>query len=118
MSEELTETLPPNDEDRTTQPSITAVFELIQNVKQVVDSTAVRQNDLELQIQNVKLEIQSVKQVVDSIAARQDAIELQIKNGLTMVGHKIDILNRARLQTEADNSGLLQRVEELESKAS
>lgn len=90
MSEELTETLPPNDDDRSTQPTITAVFELIQNVKQVVDSIAARQNDM----------------------------ELQIKSGLSMLGHKIDILNRARLQTEADNSSLLQRVEELESKAS
>ena len=90
MSDELTETLPPNDEDRSTQPTITAVFELIQNVKQVVDN----------------------------IAARQDAIELQIKNGLSMLGRKIDILNRARLTTEADYSSLLERIEELETKAS
>lgn len=104
MSDELTETLPPNDEDRSTQPTITAVFELVQNVKQVVDSIAARQSDLELQIQNV--------------ATRQDAIELQIKNGLSMLGRKIDILNRARLTTEADYSSLLERIEELETKAS
>lgn len=87
MSDELTQTLPPNDEDRTTQPSITAVFELVQSVKQVVDS---RLND----------------------------IESQIKSGFSMLGNKIDALNRGRLQTEADYFNLLHRIEELESKAS
>ena len=72
MSDELTQTLPPNDEDRTTQPSITAVFELVQSVKQVVDS---RLND----------------------------IESQIKSGFSMLGNKIDALNRVA----PDRSGLL-----------
>lgn len=118
MTDEMTQALPPNDEDRTTQPSITAVFELIQNVKQTVDSTAARQNELELQIQNVKLQIQNVKQVVDVIATRQNAMELQVKSGFATIANKIDVVNRARLTTEADYSGLLQRVEDLESKAS
>ena len=104
MNDELTQKLPPDDDDRSTQPSITAVFELIQSVKQVVDKIATRQDDLALQIQN--------------IVARQDAIELQIKNGLSMLGRKIDILNRARLTTEADYSSLLERIEELETKTS
>lgn len=90
MSDELTQTLPPNDENRTTQPSITAVFELIQNVKQVVDNNAARLND----------------------------IELQVKSGFSTIGNKIDALNRGRLQTEADYFNLLHRIEELESKAS
>lgn len=111
MSDKLTETLPPNDDDRTAQPTITAVFELIQNVKQVVDTNAARLSDVELQIQNVK-------QVVDSIAARQNDMELQLKTGLSMIGRKIDILNRARLTTEADYSSLLERIEELETKTS
>ena len=125
MSNELTQPLPPSEEDRSTQPTITAVFELIQNVKQVVDNIAARQNDLEVQIQNIaarqtglELQIQNVKQVVDSIAARQNDLELQIKTGLSTLSNKIDILNRARLTTEADHASLLQRIEELESKGS
>ena len=111
VSNELTDTLPPNDEDRTTQPTITAVFELIQNVKQVVDTNATRLNDVELQIQNVK-------QVVDNIATRQNDMDLQIKSGFSTLGYKFDALNRGRLQTEADYYNLLQRIEELETKTS
>jgi hypothetical protein len=97
MTDELTQNLPPDNEHRITQPSITAVFELIQDVKRVVESNGVRLNDIELQIKDM---------------------ELQIKNGFGMLGNKIDALNRSRLQTEADYFNLLQRIEELESKAS
>ena len=118
MNDELTQTLPPDDDDRSTQPSITAVFELIQSVKQVVDKIAARQDDLELQIQNVAARQNELALQIQNIAARQDTIELQIKNGLSMLGRKIDILNRARLTTEADYSSLLERIEELETKTS
>jgi ABC-type transporter Mla subunit MlaD len=125
VNDELTKTLPPDDDDRSTQPSITAVFELIQNVKQVVDKIAARQDDLERQIQNLKEAVDSIAarqndlaMQIQNLSARQDAIELQIKNGLTMLGRKIDILNRARLTTEADYSSLLERIEELETKTS
>ena len=111
MTDELTQNLPPDNEDRITQPSITAVFELIQDVRRVVDSNGVRLNDIELQIQDVR-------RVVDSNGVRLNDIELQIKNGFGMLGNKIDALNRGRLQTEADYFNLLQRIEELESKAS
>lgn len=90
MTDELTRNLPPDNEDRITQPSITAVFELIQDVKRVVETNG----------------------------ARLTGIELQIKNGFSMLGNKIDALNRSRLQAEADYFNLLQRIEELESKAS
>ena len=90
MSDELTQKLPPDDEVKTTQPSITAVFELIQDVKRVVDSNAARLSD----------------------------IESQMKSGFSTLGYKIDALNRGRLQTEADYFNLLHRIEELESKAS
>lgn len=62
-----------------------------------MDNNGVRLNGLELQIKDM---------------------ELQIKNGFSMLGNKIDALNRSRLQTEADYFNLLQRIEELESKAS
>ena len=97
MTDEPTQNFPPDKEDRITQPSITAVFELIQDVKRVVDNNGVRLNGIELQIKDM---------------------ELQIKNGFSMLGNKIDALNRSRLQTEADYFNLLQRIEELESKAS
>lgn len=73
MSDELTQKVPPNDEDKTTQPSITAVFELIQYVKRVVDSNAARLSD----------------------------IESQMKSGFGMLGNKIDALNRGRLQNRS-----------------
>ena len=97
MTEEPTQNFPPDKEDRITQPSITAVFELIQDVKRVVDNNGVRLNGIEQRIKDM---------------------ELQNKNGFSMLGNKIDALNRSRLQTEADYFNLLQRIEELESKAS
>lgn len=104
MGDELTRKLPPDDEVRSTQPSITAVFELIQSVKRVVDSNAARLSDIESQVQ--------------SNAARLNDIESQMKSGFSTLGYKIDALNRGRLQTEADYFNLLHRIEELESKAS
>lgn len=64
MTDELTQDLPPDNEARITRPSITAVFELIQEVKRVVNNNGVRLNDL----------------------------ELQIKSGFSMLGNKIDAL--------------------------
>jgi predicted nucleic acid-binding Zn-ribbon protein len=104
MTDEPTQNFPPDKEDRVTQPSITAVFELIQDVKRVVDNNGVRLNGIELRIKDMELQIKDM--------------ELQIKNGFSMLGNKIDALNRSRLQTEADYFNLLQRIEELESKAS
>ena len=103
--------MPPDDEVKTTQPSITAVFELIQSVKQAVDSNAAHLNDIESQIQDVK-------RAVDGNAARLNELESEMKNGFSMLGYKIDALNRGRLQTEADYFNLLHRIEELEPKAS
>lgn len=125
MSDELTQKLPPDDEVKTTQPSITAVFELIQSVKRVVDSNAARLNDIESQIQDVKRAVDSnaarlndIESHLQSNAARLNEIESQMKNGFSTLGYKIDALNRGRLQTEADYFNLLHRIEELESKAS
>ena len=146
MSDELTRKLPPDDEVKITQPSITVVFELIQSVKQAVDSNTARLNDIESQVQDVKRavdinaarlneiesqmhsnaarlndiesQVQDVKRAVDSNSARLNELESQMKNGFSTLGHKIDALNRGRLQTEADYFNLLHRIEELESKAS
>jgi methyl-accepting chemotaxis protein len=139
MSDELTQKIPPDDEVKTTQPSITAVFELIQDVKRVVDSNAARLSDIESQVQSsaarlsdiesqvqssaarlndIESQVESVKRAVDSNAARLNEIEAQMKSGFSTLGYKIDALNRGRLQSEADYFSLLHRVEELESKAS
>lgn len=125
MSDELTQKLPPDDEVKTTQPSITAVFELIQNVKRVVDSNAARLSDIEARMQSntarlndIEAQIQNVKRAVDSNAARLNELESQMKSGFSTLGYKIDALNRGRLQTEADYFSLTHRIEELESKAS
>lgn len=100
MSDELTQKLI-EDEDKTTQPSITAVFQLIQSVKDIVQSGQTRQSEFELQV-----------------TARLNDLESQLKSGFSMLGDKIEALNRGRLQTEADYFSLRRRIEELESKTS
>ena len=44
--------------------------------------------------------------------------QVRVTEGFRELSNKIDALNRSRLQTEADYIGLLQRVTDLESKAS
>ena len=85
------------EDDKGTQPTITAVFRLLREVKQEVEKIGPR---------------------LDTTNTRLDKIELRVTEGFRELSHKIDALNRSRLQTEADYLGLLQRVTEIESKAS
>ncbi len=118
MSDDLTQKLPPDDEVKTTHPSITAVFELIQYVKRVVDSNAARLGDIESQLKSNAARLGDIESQLKSNAARLNELESQMKNGFSTLGYKMDALNRGRLQTEADYFNLLHRIEELESKAS
>ena len=103
---DITQPTTPGDEDKTTQATITAVFNLLREVKQDVERIGTR---------------------LDAIEARLDAMELRftgdietlntrVVEGFKDLSHKADALNRSRLQTEADYFGLHQRVSDLESK--
>ncbi len=103
-NDELTQNLPNNDEDRTTQPTLTAVLALVREVKDGVD--------------RVNAEVTQLRAEVTQLSARLDQVESRLARDIAGLGYKIEALNKSRLQTEADYSSLFDRVKELESKIS
>jgi hypothetical protein len=89
-NDDLTQKLPNNDEDRTTQPTLMAVLVLVREVKEGQDRMSVR----------------------------LDEVESRLARDIAGLGYKIEALNKSRLQTEADYSSLFDRVSKLESKIS
>lgn len=90
--------------EKDTQATITAVFRLLREVKQ--------------DVANISAGVANISARLDTTNTRLDAIELRVTEGFRELSHKIDALNRSRLQAEGDYIGLLQRVTELESKES
>jgi predicted nucleic acid-binding Zn-ribbon protein len=107
-SDDLTQPTPSADEDNATQPTITAVFRLLREVKQDVENIGARLDTTNARLDEIELRL----------ARDIGALNTRVVEGFRDLSHKIDILNRSRLQTEADCLGLDQRVSELESKAS
>lgn len=101
-SDDLTRpTLNDGEDDKDTQATITAVFRLLREVKQDVEEIGPRLNEIELR------------------RARDfETLNLRVTEGFRELSNKLEALNKSRLQAEADYIGLLERVTELESKAS
>lgn len=104
-----------DDSDRTTQPSITALFELVREVKQGVDRLEHRLDETNARITETNLRIDEL----DSRMTREIAdLRKSVVEGFRDLSRKINIQNRNILQSDADQEALLERIEELESKAS
>ena len=91
-SDDLTRNLPNEDEDKTTQPTLLAVLALVREVK----------DDLRADIAR--------------LSVRLDEVESRLARDIAGLGYKIDILNKSRLQSEADYASLSDRLNKLESK--
>jgi hypothetical protein len=111
-SDDLTQPITNGDDDNATQPTITAVFRLLREVKQDVENIGAR-----LDATNARLDAR-LNEIELRLAGDIERVNIRVTEGFRDVSHKIDALNKSRLQTEADYLGLLQRVSELESKAS
>lgn len=107
-SDDLTRDIADNEGGNTTQPTIEAVFRLLSEVKVQVENLNAR-----LDTTNARLD-----EVESRLARDIEGVNTRVIEGFREVSNKIDILNRSRLQTEADYLGLRQRVTDLESKAS
>jgi chromosome segregation ATPase len=112
----------PDESDRTTQPSITALFELVRAVKQAVDRLDHRLDETNARIDETNARITETNlriEELDSRMTREIAdLRKSIVEGFRDLSRKINIQNRNILQSEADQEALLERIEELESKAS
>gem|GEM_PF-5028692 len=138
-SDDLTKELP-DGEGKPTQPMIADLFRLVEEFKQGMEA---RFDETNARIDATNTRLDSTNARLDSTNTRLDAIELRIaeldtrlsdrierlsdrieslsdkmERGFIQVGDKIDALNRSRLQTEADQSNVLRRIRDLESKAS
>ncbi|MEK6299086.1 MAG: hypothetical protein AABO41_00060 [Acidobacteriota bacterium] len=102
----------PDETGRTTQPTITAVFELLRELKQSVDATNAR-----LDTTNARLDEMDSRHARDlaSLNARLDALTEEVRSGFIKLEDKIDQIS---LHSEAEYHDLRTRMRNLESKAS
>ena len=106
----------------TTQPTITAMFRLLNDVKLELQNINARLDTINTRIDETNARIDATNTRLDEVEARLardiEGLNTRVIEGFKQLSNKIDALNRSRLQTEGDYFGLLQRVTDLESKAS
>lgn len=106
-------TLAGNEDDKDTQPTITAVFRLIQDLDKRFNA----------RFETVENRIDQLETRLDRDFAGIDArfVEMSndMKNGFIQLADKLaDQMDHLRLHTEADYQDLLRRMRRLESQAS
>jgi uncharacterized protein YoxC len=95
-------------EDSTTKPTIETVLERINAVGEKVAALADGMNS---RFERIDIEVAQIRHDIDTV-------KHDINTGFRKVERKIELLNRDFLTIRGDNEDLLQRVENLESKAS
>jgi phage shock protein A len=115
-SDDSTQDLP-DETDRTTQPSITAQFELVREVKQSVDAMNVRLDatNARLDATNARLDEMDTRHARDFAALDARLVELseEVKSGFIRLEDKIDHITT---HSEADYHDLRKPMRKLESK--
>jgi lipid II:glycine glycyltransferase (peptidoglycan interpeptide bridge formation enzyme) len=119
-----------DEEDKDTQPTITAVFRLLQDVEcrlnARLDGVTARLDETEARF-NARLdktdarldEIESrLARDIEGVNTRVTEVNTRVTDGFKELIHKTKALNRRALQSEADYEDLSERIERLESKAS
>jgi tetrahydromethanopterin S-methyltransferase subunit G len=105
----------PDETDRSTQPTITAVFELVRELKQSVDAINVRLDATNARLDATNVRLDATNARLDATNARLDELFEMVKSGFMTLEDKID---RSTLHSEADYHDLRKRMRDLESKAS
>lgn len=135
-SDDLTKEL--RDEDgKTTQPMIADLFRLVEGLKQSME-TRLDETNARLDATNARLDATNARldtiesrfsldlagvearlsDRIDRLSDRTESLADKMEKGFIQMGDKIDALNRSRLLTEAEQSNMLRRIRDLESKAS
>ena len=110
------------DDDKETQPTITAVFRLIQGVESRLNARIdesegrlnARLDGLESRLAH---DIEGVNARVTEVNMRVTEVNTRVTEGFKDLTHKINAMNRRALQADADYEDLSERIERLESKA-
>ena len=116
-TDEPTEPLP--EDGKTTQPTLTALLELVRSVKRDLESNAAR---VDARFDAVDARFDAVEERlardIEGVNARIAEVKSDIDRRLSELSYKMDAINKSRLQMEGDYMSLLHRITELESKAS
>jgi len=118
-SDDLTRKVANDDEDKDTQPTITAVFRLIQDVETRLTARLEEvESRLTSKIEAVDTRVTELDTRVTELNTRVTEVNTRVIEGFKDLSHKMNALNRRILQSEADQEDLRERVERLETKAS
>jgi hypothetical protein len=60
--------------------------------------------------------LDEIQRQIERLSGEMNTRFAETSRALSGIGYKIDVLNKGRLQTEADQQALLQRLTELESR--
>jgi chromosome segregation ATPase len=108
-----------NEDDKETQPTITAVFRLLQDVESrlsaKLDSITARLDEVESRLTS---DIAGVNTRVTEVNTRVTEVNTRVTEGFKELSHKTNAMNRRALQADADYEDLFERIGRLESKAS
>ena len=105
-NDDLIPTLPDSNEDeKTTQPTITGVFRLLRELEKGQKGLNTRLDEVESRL----------GREIAGVNTRLVEMSDEMKSGFLQLADKID---RSRLHAEADYHDLLRRIRELESRAS
>lgn len=99
-------------DNKETQPTITAVFRLIQDVESRLNA---RLDAINARLEEVESRLTSD---IADVNTRVTEVNTRVADGFKELIHKTKALNRRALQSEADYEDLSERMERLESKAS
>jgi ElaB/YqjD/DUF883 family membrane-anchored ribosome-binding protein len=101
-----------NEDDKGTQPTITAVFRLLQDVESrlnaKLDAITARLDEVESRLTSD----------IAGVNTRVTEVNTRVTEGFKELTHKTNAMNRRALQADADYEDLFERIGRLESKAS
>jgi chromosome segregation ATPase len=112
-----------DEDDKETQPTITAVFRLLQGVESRLntrlDGVTARIDEIETRF-NARLDKTDARldEIETRLARDIEGVNTRVTEGFKELTHKTNALNRRALQAEADYEDLFERMGRLESKAS
>jgi uncharacterized coiled-coil protein SlyX len=108
-----------NDDDKETQPTITAVFRLIQDVESRLNA---RLDGVTAGLDGLSARIDEIESRlaldIEGVNTRVTEVNTRVTDGFKELIPKTKALNRRAFQSEADYEDLSERIERLESKAS
>lgn len=116
-SDDLTRNVPNVDEEnKETQPTITAVFRLLQDVESRL-TARINESEARLTARIDELDSRLTSDIA-GVNTRVTEVNTRVTDGFKELIHKTKALNRRAFQSEADYEDLSERIESLESKAS